>query len=221
MASAASFSSLSFAAFASAATFFSTSRFAFSSASRLTLLISSFSLCNFSKDVFAVSICFCNLSTMLDVSFSACFLASATACALISAISFSGTSFDFLFSLTTLVFGKDFVERDFNASFASNSRFLSSSELVEVGFGGFTLGLDSRDFVLGSGFGALRFFRIKFRVSSAIFVEVSFVDITRLSTSEIRLSTEGFLSVSVLIFLGLETDSGLGSGLDISVNNFS
>ncbi len=163
---------------------------------------------------------------MVDVSFSACFLASATACALISAISFSCARVEFLSSLTTLDFGNDFVERDFKASFASNSRFLSSSELVKVSFDGFTLGLDSRGFVLGSGFGAVRFFRIKFRVSSAIFVEVSFVevsfvDITRLSTSEIRLSTEGFLSVSVLIFLGLETDSGLGSGLDISVNNFS
>ena len=206
---------------ASAATFSSASRFAFSSDSYLTLLISSFSLCNLSKDVFAVSICFCNLSTIVDVSFSACFLASATACALISAISFSCTSFDFLSSLTTLDFGNDFVERDFKASFASNSRFLFSSELVEVGFVDFTLGLDSRGFVLGSGFGAVRFFRIKFLVSSAIFVEVSFVDITRLNTSEIRLSTDGFLSDSVLIFLGLETDSGLGFGLDISDSNFS
>ena len=121
----------------------------------------------------------------------------------------------------TLDFGNDFVERDFKASFASNSRFLSSSELVEVGFGGFTLGLGSRGFVSGSGFGEVRFFLIKFRVSTAIFVEVSFVDITRLNISEIRLSTDGFVSVSVLIFLGLETGSGLGSGLDISDSNVS
>ena len=165
---------------------------------------------------------------MVDVSFSACFLASATACTLILAISFSCASFDFLSSLTTLIFGKDFVERDFKASFASNSRFLSSSELVEVGFGGFTLCLGSRGFVSGSDFGAVRLFRIKFRVSSEVSEDEDFVVITRLSIPDIRLSTDGFSSTSSLvsvIFLVIGFGSGLGSGLvsglDSSDSNFS
>ena len=65
---------------------------------------------------------------------------------------------------------------------------------------------------------------MKFLVSSAIFVEVSLVEVTRLIIPEIRLSTEGF-DLDLLFFSGvLEVIFGLGSMSGIlgfiSDNNF-
>ena len=65
---------------------------------------------------------------------------------------------------------------------------------------------------------------MKFLVSSAVFVEVSLVEVTRLIIPEIRLSTEGF-NLDSLFFSGvLEVTFGSGSisGISgsISDNNF-
>ena len=143
-----------------------------------------------------------------------------------------------------MLFGNDFVERSSKASFASNSRFLSSMEIVEgvfevcvldlgvglgVGLGlglGVGLGLDSVGCVSGSGFGAVRLFLIKFLVSSAVSEEEGFVETTRLNIPEIRLSTDSLSLVLCLlsvVFLSIDLGSGVGSGSGflVSDNNFS
>ena len=50
------------------------------------------------------------------------------------------------------------------------------------------------------GFAATRFFLMKFLVSSAIFVEVSSLDVTRFNTLEIRFSIEDFSSFVPLFY---------------------
>ena len=122
------------------------------------------------------------------------------------------------------------LERVANASFASSSRFAFSATLSDVGCD-FALGFNSTfgsdftsDWVSVSDSAVVRFFLMKFLVSSAIFVEVSLVEVTRLIIPEIRLSTEGFdldllfFSVVLEVIFGLGSMSGiLGS---ISDNNF-
>ena len=142
-------------------------------------------------------------------------------------------------------FGRVLLERVANASFASFSllafSFTASGFSLDcLGFGlgfsscpwgppppsglgsglgsGLDSGLDS-----GSGFAATRFFLMKFLVSSAIFVEVSLLDVTRFNTLEIRFSIEVFSSFLVSFSTTLETgsDSGSGTGSGFSDNNFS